>query len=118
MHPTPSDGQGAKWRVSLEGGREPRWVGGEILYRSGDHVMAAAIRTRPSVVVEKPSVRYEGWFESCTLPGCRSFDVTPDGRDLIVLAGDPAPPTEIRVVLGWLRELGAIMAGPATGARR
>jgi serine/threonine-protein kinase len=113
-----AEGQGAKWRVSTDGGREPRWVGDEIFYRSRDRVMIAAVRTRPAVVVDPPRVRYDGWMEPCTLPGCRSFDVTRDGRDLLVLSGDPGPPTEIHVVLGWFRELEAAMAGAVQTGRR
>jgi dipeptidyl aminopeptidase/acylaminoacyl peptidase len=113
-----ADGRGAKQQVSTGGGYEPRWVGDEILYRSGDRVMSAAVRVQAAVAVDTPRIRYDAWFESCSLPDCRSFDVTRDGRELVVLSGDPGPPTEIHVVLGWFRELEAAMAGAGQAGRR
>jgi serine/threonine-protein kinase len=104
-----SDGTGPRWPISANGGSEPHWVGGEIVYRSGDRVMSAAVRTSPAFSADKPRVRFDGWFESCPLPGCRSFEVTPDGRDLVVLDGSRGPATEIHVVLGWFRDLEALM---------
>jgi hypothetical protein len=104
--------------MSTNGGREPQSVGGEILYRSGDRVMSAAVRTHPAFSADKPRLRFEGWFESCQVPGCRSFDVTSDGRDLIVLGSDRDPATEINVVLGWFRDLEAAMRRTASETRR
>ena len=42
-------GAGGRWQVSLEGGTERSWSakGGEIFYRSGDDMMAAAVRPCP-----------------------------------------------------------------------
>jgi hypothetical protein len=36
----------------------------------------AAVRTRPDFSADKPRVLFDGWFEFCAPPGCRSFDVT------------------------------------------
>jgi serine/threonine-protein kinase len=113
------DVPGAGWPISTDGGGEPRWVSGEILYRNGDRIMSAAVRTQPTFSADRPRLRLEGWFEPCAIPLCRSFDVSRDGRDLIVLTGDQlGPPTEIHVVLGWFRELEAALSGPSSADAR
>jgi dipeptidyl aminopeptidase/acylaminoacyl peptidase len=112
------DAPGASWPISTDGGREPRWVTGEILYRSGDRIMSVAVRTQPAFSADKPRVRFDGWFEPCPLPGCRSFDVAGDGNALIGLTADQrGPPTQIRVVLGWFHELEAKLAGRSSATQ-
>ena len=79
--------------------------------------MSATVRTQPAFAAERPRVRFDGWFEPCALPGCRSFDVTRDGAALITVAGDPGPSTEIHVVLGWFKELEAMLRDQAPARR-
>jgi len=80
--PVPSSGGGGKWQVSNNGGAWPIWPlkGGEILYRSGDQVMAVAYTaTADSFSPEKPRV----W---ATTPGTApGFDLAPDGRLLLIV---------------------------------
>ena len=80
--PVPSSGGAGKWQVSNNGGTWPMWPlrGGEILYRSGDQVMAVAYTaTADSFSPEKPRVR-------ATTPGSTpGFDLAPDGRFLLMM---------------------------------
>jgi Tol biopolymer transport system component/tRNA A-37 threonylcarbamoyl transferase component Bud32 len=77
-YPVPASGGGGKWQVSNNGGTWPIWKGREILYRSGDQVMAVAyVATGDSFSHEKPRV-------VVTTPGAApGFDVAPDGRLLL-----------------------------------
>jgi serine/threonine-protein kinase len=96
--PPPSFGPGRKWPISNSGGTAPRWSpnGHELLYQSGDQVMAARYTVEGDVfVAEKPQV----WI---TKLGGTLVDVAPDGRRVAVLtpvvAAD-APKQEHEVVI-------------------
>ena len=82
VRPFPTTGTGGKWQVSNNGGTWPIWPakGRDILYRSGNQVMAAAYTaTAASFSNEKPRVL-------ATTPGAApGFDVTPDGRLLMMM---------------------------------
>jgi serine/threonine-protein kinase len=82
VRPFPATGTGGKWQVSNNGGTWPIWPakGREILYRSGNQVMAAAYTaTTDSFSNEKPRVL-------ATTPGAApGFDVAPDGRLLTMM---------------------------------
>jgi len=79
--PPPSSGQGGKWQVSNSGGGGPRWSpsGHELLYQSGDQIMAASYTVKgDTFVAEKPRV----WI---TKLGGTDWDLAPDGKRLAVL---------------------------------
>ena len=112
VRPFPENG--AHVRVSIGGGMEPVWApdGAAIFYRSnGKFVKATFAAGSPPVV----AVRRE-LFEDKYVASTRhqQFDVTRDGRKLLVL--DPAEENgeEISVIIGWLRELRRQMAGTNT----
>jgi hypothetical protein len=68
--------------------------------------MAAVPVTRPPArEFGRPTVLFEGWYHDNIAP-CRSYDVTADGRFLMVTepVGDDLP-RELHVVLGWADEL-------------
>ncbi len=93
-----SSGPGAKWQISNSGGVTPRWSrsGHELVYQSGDQVMAARYTVQgDTFVAEKPRV----WIAKL---GGTLFDVAPDGRRVAVLApvaSADAPKQEHEVVL-------------------
>jgi hypothetical protein len=95
---SPSSGPGAKWQISNSGGVTPRWSrsGHELVYQSGDQVMAARYTVQgDTFVAEKPRV----WIAKL---GGTLFDVAPDGRRVAVLApvaSADAPRQEHQVVL-------------------
>jgi Tol biopolymer transport system component/tRNA A-37 threonylcarbamoyl transferase component Bud32 len=82
VRPFPASGTGGKVPVSNNGGTWPIWSskGHEILYRSGDQVMAVAYTaTADSFSADKPRV-------VMTTPGTSpGFDVAPDGRLLVMI---------------------------------
>ena len=80
--PLPSAGGAGKWQISNNGGSWPIWPskGGEILYRSGDQVLAVAYTSAAdSFVPEKPRVR------ATTTGSAPGFDVAPDGRLVLMM---------------------------------
>jgi Tol biopolymer transport system component len=79
--PPPSSGPGRKWQISNSGGTAPRWSrnGHELVYQSGDQIMAAKYTVESDVFVrERPQV----WIAKL---GGTLVDVAPDGRRVAVL---------------------------------
>jgi serine/threonine-protein kinase len=77
-----SSGPGGKWQISSSGGVAPRWSrnGPELMYQSGDQVMAARYTVQgDAFVAEKPRV----WIAKL---GGTLVDVARDGRRVAVLA--------------------------------
>jgi len=82
VRPFPTTGAGGKWQVSNNGGTWPIWPakGRDIVYRSGNQVMAAAYSaTADSFSNEKPRVL------AATPGAAPGFDVFPDGRLLMMM---------------------------------
>jgi hypothetical protein len=75
-----------------------------------NRVWSATVETRPRLRIEEPRAVSDDLTEFF-----RSFrgamDRLPDGRMIAIVAGDDeAPPTEVKIVLNWFRELEARMA--------
>jgi Tol biopolymer transport system component len=94
---------GAKWRISTDGGVQPRWRsdGKELFYLSAEmKIMSVAVKTVPAFEAGKPLPLF-----TPTIPQNFTnvqFDVTPDGKRFLV----SAPPNErgsapTTVVLNW-----------------
>jgi Tol biopolymer transport system component len=107
-------GMGARYQVSLDGGLEPVWSprGGEIFYRNGAAMVAAAVRAGATFEVlgrttlftnpEYPFSTYEPLY-----------DVAPDGRHF-VMARRLSAGNQLVVTLNWfdhLRRAGAAARG-------
>jgi Tol biopolymer transport system component len=85
--PPAATGQGGKWQVSNAGGTVPRWsrVGQDLLYQSGDQLMAARYTVKGDVfVVEKPRV-WTAKLSAAGIANGAAWDVTPDGQRVAVL---------------------------------
>jgi Tol biopolymer transport system component len=90
--------------ISMGGGTEPVWLmnGREIYYREGTRMMAVSIDASGSAA-GKPSLLFDGGFARGT-SDTASYDVTPDGRFVMV----QPPPTSgpvLHILVNWLREL-------------
>jgi serine/threonine-protein kinase len=91
-------------RVSVGGGSEPVWQreGSELFFRSGSHVLAAAIGTAGRLSAGTPRVLFEGAFESGggARPG---YDVSVDGSRLLMIRPADAERTgrQLRVFINW-----------------
>jgi len=99
----------AKHLVSNGGGIGPVWSrdGREIFYRNedGNRMMAASVETEGGFHPGTPQLLFEGSYER-RYPGHPGFDVTADGRFVMVRSRrDTTEPNEIRIVLDWFEEL-------------
>jgi Tol biopolymer transport system component len=109
IYVSPFPGPGEKQIVSTDGGSEPVWprAGRELFYRDGDAVMAAEVRTAPTLSVGQPRVLFKKPYER-SIALWPNYDATTDGRRLVMVKGsDAAPaPAFLDVVLNWAEELG------------
>jgi serine/threonine-protein kinase len=99
-----------RWKVSPANGSEPMWTRGgrELVYRSGDSVMAVSFDPRsgesgrPAALFAGPYPDNPGW----TRP--RSYDVSRDGERFLMTKLPPQQSRpRISVVLNWFDELRA-----------
>jgi Tol biopolymer transport system component len=70
-----------KWRISTNGGREPRWRGDgkELFYLNGDRkVMSTSIKMSPSFEAAIPAELF------ASTDYIYNYDVTPDGRRFLI----------------------------------
>lgn len=92
-------------QVSSGGGTEPVWRrdGSELFFRSGDKLMVARVRTRPSLSVDPAAALFEANFATgaASRPG---YDVSADGARFLMVREehDDNPVRELQVFLGWL----------------
>lgn len=96
-----------KWQISQGGGSTPAWArnGRELFYLApGGRMMSVAVRTQPTFSWSPAVNLFEGSFASPS--DARHFDVTPDGRFLMIKqsAGTGDAPRVV-VVENWLDEL-------------
>ena len=96
-----------KWQVSRGGGSTPVWSrdGHELFYLApGGRMMAVAVRAQTTFSSSPPIKLFEGSFASTS--EARHFDVTPDGRFLMIKqGGNAAEAPRLIVVENWLEEL-------------
>jgi len=92
-------------QISVDGGIEPVWCRecGELFYRQGNRWMSSAVTLEPELAWEPPRLVFETDF--IDTPG-RSYDVSPDGRRLLVVKRTEEPTrTKLHVVHNWFDEL-------------
>ena len=107
---------GAKYQISSDRGRAPLWSpdGKQLFYHNdlNNRFFAVDIRTAPSFSVGQPTpLPIERTVHP--VPGQRNYDVTPDGKQFLVVlpASTPqsdstrTPAQQINVVLNWFEEL-------------
>jgi Tol biopolymer transport system component len=101
----PSPGPGGRVVISPVGGIEPVWspTGREIFYRSVDatRMMAVDVRTEPSLVVGTPCLLFAGRFATADGSYWSNYDVSPDGREFLMLEADQSESPRLNVVLDW-----------------
>jgi serine/threonine-protein kinase len=109
---------GSRHQISIDGGTAPAWSrdGRELLYTTTETVggqasltrmMAVAVTTAPTFVASKPRRLFEGRYGAAAV--VRPYDVSPDGRFLMVTQKDRAPVfvSQMILVQNWLEELKA-----------
>jgi serine/threonine-protein kinase len=101
---------GDRQRISISGGMMPRWAskGGELFYQSvdGRQVFGVPISSGTKLTAGTPTRLFEGTFLPSS-PVWRPFDVTPDGRFILIKTPsvDPNASATVVVVQNWLEEL-------------
>jgi serine/threonine-protein kinase len=106
----PFPGPGAKYLVSKGGGREPVWSrdGRQIFYRAGRAMMALGVETRNGFAAGTPRKLFEGSYNFEPLSAHPVYDVSRDGRFLMVKSlSPPQYPNKLGVVLGWFEDVKA-----------
>jgi eukaryotic-like serine/threonine-protein kinase len=96
---------GFKMRVSLEGGREPRWRGDgkELFYLAADgYLMSVPVTTGGSFQADAPRALFDTPWDSWNLANTFMYDVTPNADRFLFAApiGEDADPA-ITVILNW-----------------
>jgi serine/threonine protein kinase/Tol biopolymer transport system component len=107
-----------KWKVSTSGGDSPLWSrdGRELLYRSGDAVMAIAVKAEPALSFETPKSLFRGTYVPSNLGfdyDLVTWDISPDGKRFLMMkpmqSTEKAPEAEvhrrINIVINWFEEL-------------
>jgi hypothetical protein len=104
---------GAPVRISRSGGREPVWSrdGREVFYRQDDAMLAVAVEKIGEALSFKAAVelfKEPSYFRSSG-PTQRSYDVSPDGRFLMIQPEGGANHTpasdSIVVIENWIEEV-------------
>jgi serine/threonine-protein kinase len=108
LYVRPFPGPGQKWTISTEGASEPVWArgSGQLFYRNGDAVMIVDVKMTPEFSASRPRQLFRHSYERSNAYW-PNYDVTPDGRRLLMLKTVDAspPPQQIHVVLNWFDEL-------------
>ena len=98
---------GAKWQVSVGGGKEARWSsdGHQLFYRQGDRMMAVDVQTQSTFKAERVHLLFEGPYARSDF--WTNYDVAADGQRFVMLKEeDEARANQVlRVVLNWADEL-------------
>ena len=99
-------GPGGRSQVSTDGGTEPVWArsGRELFYREGDKMMAVAVESGPAFKAAAPRALFEGRYATLGW-GEANYDVSPDGRFLMLRSEAQPPATELHLVVNWFAEL-------------
>jgi Tol biopolymer transport system component len=101
---------GVRFQISQDGGHAPLWSpdGRKLFYVSGEtnSLMAVDVQTTPKVAFGKAVVLVPEIAHGLALDA-RWYDITPDGRQLLVQVLDRTDPRsrEVDVVLHWFEEL-------------
>jgi serine/threonine-protein kinase len=98
---------GAPVQVSVDGGKEPVWShdGRRLHFRSGRTIVSAQVSATNAFAVSSRAPMLEDVFEG-GMPHA-NYDVTPDGRRLLMIAPESVAGSEMVVALNWLTELRA-----------
>jgi Tol biopolymer transport system component len=94
-----------RWQVSAGGGGEPRWArsGREIFYRAGGQLMAAEIRTSPTLSVGTRTALFStGPYQ--VNGNHAAYDVLPGDRQFVFVK-TAAETQRFILALNWFQEL-------------
>jgi len=94
--------------VSAHGGMGPIWSadGTELFYRNGEAMMVVPVEIGTRFATGTPELLFEGCFK-LGVYGSLSYDVSADGRFLMIERSREAAVDRLHVVLNWFEEIGA-----------
>jgi hypothetical protein len=103
---------GDRHPISTGGGRAPLWSndGGELFFSSLDsrRMLAVPVQSGTTLIAGRPQVLFEGAIRPL-LQGVHPYDITPDGRFLIIRSAeadvDVSEAQNLAVVQNWTEEL-------------
>jgi hypothetical protein len=112
-YPPPAPGQGGKWQISNSGGGIHFWSrnGHELLYQSGDRIMAVEYTAKGNVfAAEKPRVWAANLGGATEGEGVVWCDLAPDGNRIAVEmpvapSEAPKPEHEVTFLFNFFDEL-------------
>jgi serine/threonine-protein kinase len=97
-----------RWKISTEGGTQPRWAGNgrELFYRNGNKMLAVSIDTRNGFGASQPKLLFEGAYRM-NVNWVAAYDVTADGQRFVMSRSrqDTGGGDQIHVVLNWSEEV-------------
>ena len=99
----PFPGGGEPTPISTAGGTEPLWArdGRELYYRDGNELMVVTFGGGPNEP-NPPETLFVDQFERTQFVGMpANYDVSHDGRFVMVRRKNPVTPTTVHVVLNW-----------------
>jgi serine/threonine-protein kinase len=109
----------AKFPISNAGGREPLWSrdGRELYYRNtrGD-MYAVSVESGPGFGHSAPRLLFSH-PEMLLQEFYRSYDVSPDGKQFLMLSSGDAEGRSLQLILNWRPETREAGEGPALGPR-
>ncbi len=103
-------GRGTRVQLSTNGGDEPVWAksGQEVFYRSESGMMAVTIEATDGgdeLRIGESRLLFDDRFEMSSISGLANYDVSSDGRFLMVEPEENEGPAQLYVVLNWFEEL-------------
>ena len=94
---------GRKWQVSVNGGMEPKWRDRELLFTDRDR-MITTVPVTTSGSIFSPG-RGVPLFKIATRGVATGFEVSPDGRRVLVRMVTPVTPQPMMLLLNWMARL-------------
>ena len=86
-------------QISSDGGMEPVWCpNGELFFSLGNRWMSTQVTTTAELRWNLPQLVFQ--VEHIDTAG-RSYDISPDGKHLLVVRSVDAPPTHLDIVFNW-----------------
>ena len=103
----PLSGSDERWQISRDGGEAPVWSldGKELYYLEKDTLMAVSVRLDHGFEPGVPKALFTADF-NVGFGGLRAFDVTRDGRFLLLLHEPDTRRRGIDVIANWGAGLG------------
>jgi serine/threonine-protein kinase len=122
VYVAPYPGPGPISQISNKGGVEPLWSdeGDELFYRQGEAMFSVAVDFDGTPKFGIPEKLFEGRFLMAEAGFSHEYDVTPDGRFLMIRSVEAGGKIDsgiqrINVVLNWVEELNALIPPSGSG---